>query len=341
MQESGANISNDFEKLMGRLYSSSESTLSDCADQSTASDATTHADQNESIPEQVGRYKILGTLGTGGLGLVLRAMDERLNRQVAVKVLRRRHLHKAEMRAQFLREGIVTAQLEHPGVIPIYETGVSVEDLPFFAMRILKGSTLSSLLSEKILSSQTMSHASISSTILKAFEVTCDTIAYAHTQQIIHHDVKPDNIMTHSFGTVKVLDWGFATTPKNRTASLKRIYGTPAYMAREQARGQVNTDGRCDIFSLGAILCEILTGAPPYRGETQHEIYLKARIGSIGDAYQRLDTLTSDTTQCPSKPLVDITRRCLNPDPNQRPSCATDLADATRVAMATYLDKQI
>jgi serine/threonine protein kinase len=317
MQQDSRVFSDEFDKLIGSYYSPCKPELEGFSDASTHFHAKSGADQEDIIPQQVGRFTTIDKIGRGGLGLVLRAWDARLDREVAVKVLRRCHHDNPEMVTQFLREAKITAKLEHPGVIPIYDKGTTDDGLPFFAMRILSGATLSKRLSKRPDSNPTQL---ADRNILRVFEKTCETVAYAHTQQIVHHDLKPDNIMTNAFGVVKVIDWGFATTPEIRSSSMQRVFGTPAYMAREQARGQGDTDARSDIFSLGAILCEILTGAPPYRGETQHEIYLKARIGSLGDTHQRLDKLTAYPM------LVDLTRRCLDPEPDKRPSDATTLA---------------
>jgi len=328
MQQDKSSFDTDLDKLIDEFCKSNSSTP-EKFDGTTArpSDAS-NTDQDDPIPERVSRFDVIEQIGTGGLGLILRVRDTRLDREVAVKILQRRHLNDPELVTQFLREAKITARLQHPGVIPIHDSGETAAGLPYFVMRIIEGSTLSELLHDQL---ETIQHPV--QRVLRIFEKTCETIAYAHTHRIVHRDLKPQNIMVSAFGEVKILDWGFATDYRANGAQSRRIVGTPAYMAPEQARGDSRIDCKSDIFSLGAILCEILTGAPPYLAETTEEIFLKARMGWLDDAHQRLDAVVSDPL------LLELVYRCLDPEPAKRPHDATSLGMMTAWSQSTTRPK--
>src|SRR5262249_1194512 len=177
---------------------------------------------------------------------------------------------------------------------------------------------------------------------LKIFEQVCQTLAYAHSQGVVHRDLKPGNIMVGAFSEVQVMDWGFAKvlrTPQNEQletaesdtskgdlphekSKAGQVMGTPAYMPPEQARGEVDRlDERCDVFSLGAILCVILTGKPAYQG-TPQEVRAKAESADLADAWDRLGKCKADAE------VIALARRCLNPNPDERPQNAGVVAEA-------------
>ena len=192
---------------------------------------------------------------------------------------------------RFVEEAQIGGQLQHPGIVPVYELGSSPTAGPYFTMKLVKGRTLAALLEERARPGRRPAPASSA-----IFEQVCQTVAYAHARGVIHRDLKPSNVMVGGFGEVQVMDWGLAkvlgraaspTRPRTaaggphepqvttvrtagRRARTRRpgaVLGTPAYMAPEQARGEVDgLDERADVFALGAILCEILTGQPPYVG---------------------------------------------------------------------------
>src|SRR5262245_46712219 len=221
-------------------------------------------------PARAGRYRIEAEIGRGGMGLVLRAFDPDCHRALAVKVLRPDCRDRPELLRRFLEEAQLTAQMQHPGVPPVYEIGELEDGRPFFAMKLVKGQTLAELLQGR------QSPAHELSRFVLIFGQVCQTLAYAHSKGILHRDLKPSNGMVGAFGEVQVMDWGLAklisrTGDREATAvALPReqstVYsvrseaaepwsvagdaaGTPAFMAPEQARGEVGQlDERCDVF---------------------------------------------------------------------------------------------
>jgi tRNA A-37 threonylcarbamoyl transferase component Bud32 len=284
-----------------------------------------------------GRYEVAGELARGGIGVVLKGRDRDLGREVALKVLRAEHVANPSMVRRLLEEAQIGGQLQHPGILPVYELGLDAAWRPFFTMKLVRGRTLAALLDERGEPSRDRRR------FLAIFEQVAQTIAYAHARGVIHRDLKPSNVMVGAFGEVQVVDWGLAKVlaraddPDSEAGAVATIrgggssdsrseagsvLGTPAYMAPEQARGEVEAlDERSDVFALGALLCEILTGRPPYQG-TRDEILRQARAGSLADAFDRLDACGADAE------LVGIARRCLEPAPEAR------LREAGRVSRA-------
>ena len=250
--------------------------------------------------EAAGRYQLLGEIARGGMGAVLKGRDPDLGRDLAIKVLLDSHRDKPEFIRRFVEEAQIGGQLQHPGVVPVYELGTFNDRRPFFAMKLVKGRTLSALLIERTNNSDDLPR------FLSIFEQVCQTVAYAHTRGVIHRDLKPSNIMVGGFGEVQVMDWGLAKVLIQGGASdderRRRVdelpssviqtvrtesdasqagsaLGTPSYMAPEQARGEIDRiDERADVFGLGSILCELLTGEPAFRGRTHLEtLYMASR----------------------------------------------------------------
>ena len=151
-----------------------------------------------------GNYEIVGEVARGGMGVVLRGRDTDLGREVAVKVLHER-LHGSESIVErFIEEAQIGGQLQHPGIVPVYELGLMADDRPYFTMKLVKGRTLASLLEDR------EEAGSNRRRLLDVFEATCQTVAYAHSRGVIHRDLKPANIMVGAFGEVQVVDWGLA-----------------------------------------------------------------------------------------------------------------------------------
>ena len=281
------------------------------------------------------RYQLFGEIARGGMGAVLRGRDADLGRELAIKVLLSSHKQKPELVRRFVEEAQISGQLQHPGVIPVYELGTFADKRPYFTMKLVKGKTLSALLADRRDPGQDLPH------LLSVFEQVCQTMAYAHARGVIHRDLKPSNVMVGSFGEVQVMDWGLAkvlaaggAADDRRTASRPAetiiqtlrsgssvdesvagsLMGTPAYISPEQARGDVDAlDTRADVFGLGAILCEVLTGSPPYTGRSAPEVLRRAARGDLSQARERLDACGADGA------LVALARQCLSPEPADRP----------------------
>ncbi|MFO0960020.1 MAG: serine/threonine-protein kinase [Isosphaeraceae bacterium] len=277
-----------------------------------------------------GPYEDQGEIGRGGMGAVHRVRDPILNRDLALKVIFAEADARPALRRRFLDEAQITSQLQHPGVPPIHECGTLPDGRPYYTMKLVKGRTLSELLKERPDPSTDLPR------FLAIFEQVAQAIAYAHSKRVVHRDLKPANIMVGAFGEVQVMDWGLARllgqpeppgeadpedsivrTHGNGEGRLSRTgdtMGTPAYMAPEQALGQISRiDERTDVFALGSILCAILTGSPAYRGGSAQVLIARAARADLADALARLEACDTDPE------LKDLARTCLNPDPDARP----------------------
>jgi serine/threonine-protein kinase len=292
-----------------------------------------------------GRNLLYEEIGRGGMGRVLRGRDPQLRRDLAVKVLREEYRDDATVQRRFVEEAQVGGQLQHPGVVPVYELGQFGDGRPFFTMKLVKGRTLADLLKERPSLTHDLPR------FLTIFEQTCQALGYAHSKGVIHRDLKPSNIMVGAFGEVQVMDWGLAkvlgcrsaadpeaTTAGTLIRTLRSdstaeedgrtgVVGTPSYMAPEQARGEVDAvDEGADVFGLGGILCAILTGQPPFVAASNEDTLRKAVGGELAEAFARLDRCGADAE------LVTVCKWCLAPERGQRPA----EAGAVAARMAAY-----
>ncbi|MDQ3339693.1 MAG: protein kinase [Myxococcota bacterium] len=225
------------------------------------------------------RYEQVAEHARGGLGRVVRAVDKRLGRTVAVKELLRRGEHGDSNEERFLREALITARLEHPGIVPVHEAGRWPNGDPYYVMKLVEGRTLKELISSR---SQLRDRLSLLPHVI----AIADAVGYAHSEGVIHRDLKPSNVIVGEFGETIVVDWGLAhdrkrdvpEPPGHDVVSLMsasgshstisgKVVGTPAYMAPEQARGET-VDERADVYAIGAVLYELLAGRPPHHDET-------------------------------------------------------------------------
>lgn len=221
----------------------------------------------------IGHYKIVRKLGEGGMGVVFVAEDTRLRRTVALKVLHGDVTHDSERRYRFLREGRLAAGLTHPCIATVFEVGEADEHL-FIAMELVEGRHVGALLDES-------EHGYLK--IFQALRITREVVrglVKAHEAGIIHRDLKPENVMYGEDQVVKILDFGVAKRTDEASAEVTAhatkqgsLIGTPAYMSPEQAAGRA-LDARSDIFSVGVMLYEMLTGKRPFQGETWQEIII-------------------------------------------------------------------
>ena len=295
------------------------------------------------------RYVLGEEIARGGMGVVYRATDTLFGREVALKVLQERFGASSGAARRFAEEARITGQLQHPAIPPVHDIGTLPDGRPFLAMKLIRGRTLDDLLAERA------DPAADRGRFVAVFEAIAQAAAYAHDLSTIHRDLKPANVMVGDYGEVQVMDWGLAKIlagdpgaaasgpdagqapddRPNRTtdyqADLSTVertvagyaLGTPSYMPPEQAAGRLDEiDRRSDVFALGGVLCAILTGAPPYRGDTAAEVIRNAAAGELTDAAARLAASGADPE------LVSICRACLCPDPGGR------LPDARAVAAA-------
>jgi tetratricopeptide (TPR) repeat protein len=246
------------------------------------------------------------------MGVVYAARDPVFDREVAVKVM-----HPGQDAGRFVVESKVTARLPHPGVPPVYALGELPDGRPFLAMKLVRGHTLADELAAD--------RAVESPRLLGVFEQICLTVGFAHSQGVVLRDLKPANVMVGAFGEVLVMDWGLAqagdTGQGTGGGDTPGVTGTPAFMAPEQARGE-RVDARADVFALGGILASILTGRPPFSGDTADETVRKAAAADLREALERLDTCGADAE------LVALAGRCLAPLAADRPADGRVVAEA-------------
>ncbi|HUN22413.1 MAG TPA: protein kinase, partial [Anaerolineales bacterium] len=213
------------------------------------------------------RYEIRGVLGKGGMATVYRAWDPRFEREVALKVLPLNFMHDEQFLERFRREATLVAALEHPAIVPVYDFGEQ-SGQPYLVMRYMPGGTLQDRIQSKgrLNIKET---ADITSRIGEALD-------WAHSKGVVHRDLKPGNILFDSAGNPYLSDFGIARlTQGGGTLTGTGIIGTPAYMSPEQARGDRDLDGRSDLYALGAIVYEMLTGYQPYSADTPMGLAVK------------------------------------------------------------------
>jgi serine/threonine-protein kinase len=363
--------------------------------QTTASGPAPANVVDPALPELAGRFQVRSEIARGGMGVVLRAHDPAIGRDVAVKVILPQHRDHPTLVRRFLDEVRLAGQLQHPGVAPVYDLGTLPDGRPYFAMKLIEGRTLAELLRERNVAASlqlAVPNRQVVANLppredlprfLRYFEAICQAVGYAHARGVLHRDLKPLNVMVGAFGEIQVMDWGLAkkltplpparqpsprpaidgpsselSAPSDPLSSSEgvagnseglaplleetecqprdhgegagsqagSVVGTASYMAPEQARGET-VDARCDVFGLGAILCEMLTGAPPFADKRMIDRLEQAANGDLADAFTRLDRCSADAE------LVRLAKACLSAHPQQRPPDGSAVA----AAVAAYL----
>lgn len=296
------------------------------------------------------RYQVLREHARGGMGRILIAVDKVVGREVALKELLPMFSGSGSTpgtpisgsattaTTRFLREATVTGQLEHPNIVPVYEIGQRDDGSLYYTMKFVKGRTMASRLrairsdvslddEEKLLERLKL---------LDAFVDICNAIAFAHSRGVIHRDIKPANIMLGDFGEALVLDWGLARVRGGEEIALSgektaegispeitlegEVMGTPAYMPPEQAAGRLEkVDERSDVYSLGAVLFEIVSGEPPYRGKTAKQV-----LSSVLSEQPR--QVNDISPEAPPE-LAALVARALSREPEERFRTARELAE--------------
>ncbi|HEV8321085.1 MAG TPA: protein kinase [Myxococcota bacterium] len=291
-------------------------------------------------------YRLDQELGIGGMGRIVAARDLRLGRPVAIKELRKA---RPDLMRRFQREALLTARLQHPAIVCVYEAGRWPSGEPFYAMKLVTGKPLDRVVAETPRFDERLA-------LLPAVITVADALAYAHEQRIIHRDLKPANVLVGAFGETVVIDWGLAKDlsavavpdeveaapaaaagaaavpdePAAQPSETKAgaVLGTPAYMPPEQAQGHA-VDERADVYAIGALLYELLAGCPPYAGAKVREVILQVCAGPPRPLAKAQPAVPPD--------LLTIVSKAMARDPASRYPSARELAEELRRFQAGQL----
>lgn len=297
------------------------------------------------------RYRYVRNHAAGGLGVVNVAWDEELGREVALKEIRPEHASKPRARGRFLREAEVNANLEHPGIVPVYSLGTHPDGRPYYAMRLVQGETLQDAL-ERLRESvaNPIDWLARLRPLVRSLIVVCDAIEYAHSRNVLHRDLKPANVLLGKFGETLIIDWGLAkvrgkpdddppadsdslassvaedplvlhhSTDDPVTTLAGETLGSPPFMSPEQAATRHHELTQAtDVYALGATLYAVLTGQPPVRGGTRKDVLARVIAGDIAPARQ--------VNPIVPRPLEAVCRKAMALKPADRYPSARALAD--------------
>lgn len=279
----------------------------------------------------------MGEIGSGGMGTVLRAWDHDLNRVVAIKRVKAKLSSDPLVVERFMAEARISSQLDHPNIVPVHTLVRDQAGVCFLVMKLVEGRTLTRVLDEF---SGPLTHSSLDA-LIEIFHKVCDAVSFAHSRGVVHRDLKPDNIMVGTYGQVYVMDWGlakvFARSEHTEQESVLTVMrpaapvagrsrtgpiGTPWYMAPEQALElDDEIDERTDVFLLGAVLYQMLTGVPPYRGGTMMNVLYRA----INADVTAPDVVSP--ARCIPKGLSRIVLKAMQSEPAKRYQTARALRD--------------
>ena len=304
----------------------------------SSSESHVHPEGGHATPAPTGShgpYTIIRPHAQGSMGKISVAHDQNLDREVIIKELSDKAAKDVKAFRRFIEEAKITGRLEHPGIVPVHALGMDAKGHPFYAMKMVMGNTLKEALAEY---HQKPTPAGLKE-LLRRLVMVCQTMAYAHIRGVIHRDLKPSNIMLGAFGETLVLDWGLAKpvtveeSPQSTLGDLGAelgssrpeltapgsVIGTPGYMAPEQAEGKIaELSPACDIYSLGAVLYQILTGQMLYKGSTGKEVLHQLLAGPP----ERPRKVSFDVP----RPLEAICLKAMARQPHQRYTSAQDMA---------------
>jgi hypothetical protein len=274
----------------------------------------------------VTRYRLGQEYGRGGLGCVLAGHDRKLDRTVAVKMLLRTGV---EAEARFLREARITARLQHPSIVPIYDVGTQPNGEPYYVMKLIEGRTLKELI-------ESADNFGNRIALVPHVAAVANAVGYAHSRGVIHRDLKPSNVIIGEHGVQYCIDWGLAKETNRDDDDMSHdvaepyrilaesdltvagaVLGTPAYMPPEQARGEA-VDPRADVYALGAILYHVLTGSPPHNGSNHQLVLELVRTVAPAHILEREPRVPRD--------LAAIVSKAMHARPTDRYATAAELA---------------
>lgn len=292
----------------------------------------------------LGRYTVVERMAVGGMAEIYRAREDGFDRDLAIKVIHAELHGIPEAESRFLTEARLTGQLQHPNIVPVHAMGRLESGRLYFTLKLVMGRTLEATLAAEHPPEEAGEKLT---RLLEIFERMCEALELAHSEGVVHRDLKPSNVMVGAFGEVQLMDWGIAKIlrprPDDRPAELHpdvalarqadggrvigmteagRVLGTLAYIAPEQARGEVDRIGPAtDVFGLGAILCEILTGAPPYRWESPDAASTTVALNRVANPDLSEVIRRLKDSRKPGR-LIDLATACLAVDPGHRPADA-------------------
>ncbi len=271
------------------------------------------------LPGRIGDYEVLGEIARGGMGIVVKARQPRLGREVAVKIIREEMLSSPVAQARFRIEAEAAASLRHPNIVTVYEAGER-DGVAFFSMELVQGESLDRLLARE--GPMEPRRAG------RLLAVVADAVQHAHEKGILHRDLKPANVLIEANDRPKVTDFGIALRVADPSDPARSgVIGTPEYMAPEQASGrESDLTPATDVYGLGAILYEMITGRPPHRAATIRELLMKVLDGELEPPRRVRREVPRD--------LEAICLHCLARDPKDRYSTATALAADLRAFLA-------
>ncbi|MDF1702630.1 MAG: serine/threonine-protein kinase, partial [Planctomycetota bacterium] len=305
--------------------------------------AGTSGDDAAAFTPAAQRFRVEQLIGRGGMGEVHLVTDEDLRRQIAMKVMREDAAQEREHRLSFVAEAQATSQLEHPGIPPVHDIGLTPDGRLYFTMKLVQGRTLAEVIHDLVLKRRDVQREYNLHKLVSNLETICETMYFAHERGVIHRDLKPENIMLGDYGEVHVMDWGLARVEVEIDEDVEgaayvetaragsgtetqhgQIKGTPPYMSPEQFRSDPSAvDERSDIYALGCLLYEMLTLHPAFGGNLS-EIISKKMAGEAVDVRER------NPRRKPPEPLAEVCRKAMAAAASERYGTAREMGDALR-----------